>query len=62
MNMERQARSSPWALVELGKGIPVFLSSMGASSKKNKGNTFTQSTYDYLAITYGNNPDIFRTF
>lgn len=33
-NMERQARSSPWALVELGKGIPIFLSSVGASNKK----------------------------
>lgn len=25
-----------------------------------KGNTFTQSTYDYLTITYGKDPDIFR--
>lgn len=33
-NMERQARSSPWAPVELGKGIPIFLSSVGASNKK----------------------------
>lgn len=32
--MERQARSSPWAPVELGKGIPIFLSSVGASNKK----------------------------
>lgn len=37
--MERQARSSPSA-----KAFQL-------KKKNQKGNTFTQSTYDYLAIT-----------